>query len=348
MFKDAEKRINRKGSISYWKDNVIIGKRCTKCGKDKEISNFTLTNKKKLIYRAECKECQKQWETEYHRIYRENNKDKLREYNREYCKNNHDKVIEKRRKYKENNVEKIRDYNKQWRECNKEKVRQHNKTWRENNKEKEQQRKKHWRENNKEKIKAYNDSRKEYMKERYQSKIAEYKELYKENREYMLKRDKQRYEKNKESNLQYISNIIEEINPILAKLNIKTYGFIYKFENIKTNRVYIGQTTNPLKERYRSNIIKGWIEERINRDAQKFKEELIEEDIRLTEIVDVAFCKYHLDKLEVYYIDKYNSYNNGYNSQAGNYITDDGIEEFNKLLQKYNLQFIDGKLIECA
>ena len=62
LFKDAEKRINRKGSISYWKDNVIIGKRCTKCGEDKEISNFTLTNKKKLIYNATCKECRRQWE----------------------------------------------------------------------------------------------------------------------------------------------------------------------------------------------------------------------------------------------------------------------------------------------
>ena len=50
----------RKGngtSITYWKDGVLIGKRCTKCGKDKEINNFYFKNKKKGIYMNMCKEC---------------------------------------------------------------------------------------------------------------------------------------------------------------------------------------------------------------------------------------------------------------------------------------------------
>ena len=41
MFETAEKRVNKSGSISYWKDGILIGKRCTKCGEDKEITDFS-------------------------------------------------------------------------------------------------------------------------------------------------------------------------------------------------------------------------------------------------------------------------------------------------------------------
>jgi hypothetical protein len=118
------------------------------------------------------------------------------------------------------------------------------------------------------------------------------------------------------------------------------------FENVKTRRVYIGQTIRPLKERYRGGIVRGWIKERLEYDKQKFKEELIEEDIVVTEVLDVAFCQYHLDKLEAYYIDKYDSYNNGYNNKEGNHNTNDGIEEFNRILLENNLEFIANKLVE--
>ena len=68
----------------------------------------------------------------------------------------------------------------------------------------------------------------------------------------------------------------------------------------------------------------------------------------VTETLDVAFCQYHLDKLEAYYIDKYDSFLNGYNNNAGNHDTDDGIEEFNRILLENNLEFIDGKLVKIA
>ena len=117
------------------------------------------------------------------------------------------------------------------------------------------------------------------------------------------------------------------------------------FENIKTDHIYIGQTIRPLSRRYKSNIIKGWIEDRLAKNNQKFTEELIEEDFIVTELFDIAFCQYHLDKLEAYYIDKYDSYNNGYNNNAGHHDTDDGIEEFNQILKENNLQFINGQLL---
>ena len=122
------------------------------------------------------------------------------------------------------------------------------------------------------------------------------------------------------------------------------YGYIYKFENIKTGHVYIGQTIQPLDWRYGSNVIKSWIKERKENQNQKFLDELIEEDIKLIEMLDVACCEYHLDKLEAYYINKYDSCNNGYNNQPGNHNTDDGKGEFEQILAHNNLQFIDGKL----
>ena len=110
------------------------------------------------------------------------------------------------------------------------------------------------------------------------------------------------------------------------------------FENVKTGHVYIGQTTQLLKDRYGSKeVIKGWIKERKTYENQKFVEELIEEDFEVTEFLDVAFCQYHLDKLE-----------NGYNNECGNHNTDNGIEEFNQILKENNLEFINGKLMKIV
>ena len=177
--------------------------------------------------------------------------------------------------------------------------------------------------------------------------MLQYKEYYKNNTKHIKEQKKQYRKEIKEANIQNISNMLEQINVTFKRLNLPIYGTIYKFENINTGRTYIGQTILSLNERYGSDIVNNWIKERLDKSNQKFKEELIKQDIRV-DIIDVAFCKYHLDKLEAYYINKYNSFNNGYNNNAGCHDSDDGIEEFNELLQKYNLQFIDGKLIECA
>ena len=126
--------------------------------------------------------------------------------------------------------------------------------------------------------------------------------------------------------------------------------YIYKFKNVKTGRCYIGQTILPLNKRYgcEGGIIKSWIKERLDKENQKFKEELIEEDIEVTEMLGVGCCEYHLNALEFYYIDKYNSYREGYNNTAGNYKTNDGLDEFNQILKENNLEFIDGKLIKIV
>ena len=44
-----ETRIKR-GTTIYWKDGVLVGRKCTKCGRDKEISEFNFKDKKKGTY----------------------------------------------------------------------------------------------------------------------------------------------------------------------------------------------------------------------------------------------------------------------------------------------------------
>ena len=53
----------------------MIGRRCIKCNKDKEIDDFKFRNKKKGIYNSVCKECSNLRDKEW----RENNIEKIRE-----------------------------------------------------------------------------------------------------------------------------------------------------------------------------------------------------------------------------------------------------------------------------
>ena len=248
----------------------------------------------------------------------------------------HSECKECEKRYREANKEHYKEYHKHWHEQNKERIKERAKKYRENNADKIKERDRKYRENNVDKIK-------EGQRRWYENNIDKMKEYRENNVGKIKERDRKYRENNKEKNLQYISSMLEQIDPVLKTLPI--YGCIYKIENIKTGRVYIGQTIQPLKARYHGDVIKGWIEERKHYQNQKFLEELIEEDIVFTEALDVGCCKYHLDKLEARYIDQYDSCNNGYNNREGNHNTDDGLEEFNKILENNGLKFVDGKII---
>ena len=193
-----------------------------------------------------------------------------------------------------------------------------------------------YREKNKEIIAARNKLYYENKKEDFKKKHRKY---YEKNKEKMSEQHKQRYSEKKEMNLNKISELLEQINPLFKEKKLPIYGYIYKFENIKTGRVYIGQTDNPLSHRYYKNIIRGWIKDRKRKTKQKFKEELIAKDIVYTEFLDIACCSYHLEKLEAYYINKYDSYNNGYNNDSGHHKTDDGLDEFEQILKEHGVEF---------
>ena len=162
--------------------------------------------------------------------------------------------------------------------------------------------------------------------------------------EYDSVRHKEKYLKNKDVNLKEISEMLVKTKPFLKGLD--AFGIIYKVTNVKTNRIYIGQTVTSLNVRYGANLIQGWIQDRLKKTNQKFKEELIDENDFIIDRIDVGVCQYHLNRLESFYINKYDSFYNGYNNNSGPHIDNEGIEEFNDILKKYNLKFEGNKLIE--
>ena len=284
MFEDAEKRVTKKGFVTYWKDGVMIGRKCTKCGEDKLISEYGIANKKKNQYRPDCKKCHAK-------------------ATREYEINN----PERRKEYYENNAEKIKEYHREHYRKNWERHRENNRRWIRNNPEKNRAKSRKWARKNPEYEKEY-------------------------------------HERLKMENIQNITEMLKQLNPTLKELNLNAYGYIYKVTNIKTGHIYIGQSTMPFKRRYRGGI-KRWIKERKEYANQQFIEELTnEEDFEVEEVFDIGISKWHLDKLESFYINKFNSCDNGYNNNAGHHDTDDGLEEFNKILEENGLKFINGKL----
>ena len=320
-----KKKTSKDGRVSQCKEcknktsrrtRVVIKegmKKCTQCGVWKPLEEYYKDKTKKDGRQTKCKECVK----EQRRQHYQNNKEQILEQHKQHYQNNKEQILEQHKQHYQNNKEYYKEQHKQHYQNNKEYYKEQGRQHYQNNKE-----------HRKEQMKQYRQDNAEYIKEQ--------KKQYREN--------------NKQNNLQYISSIVEQINPVFKQLNLPVYGYVYMFENIKTGHKYLGQSINPLKERYsfRGGIIKSWIKERLNKNYQKFTEELIEEDIVVTEVLDVAFCQYHLDKLEAYYINKYDSFLNGYNNQEGNHNTNDGIEEFNQILLENNLEFIDGKLVKIA
>ena len=86
----------------------------------------------------------------------------------------------------------------------------------------------------------------------------------------------------------------------------------------------MGQTTRSFDIRYN----KGWLYEHSYKDTVKHDLKLYgENSFEYIKIFKVAYSQYELDKLEAYYIDYYNSYENGYNENRGNIFTNRGKEK---------------------
>ena len=101
--------------------------------------------------------------------------------------------------------------------------------------------------------------------------------------------------------------------------NKEIYGIIYLVHNIKSDKYYVGQTINSFDIRYQSS----WLYTHSYKDTVKEDLELYGEDsFEYTKIFKVAHTQQDLDKLEAYYIDYFNSYDNGYNETRGNIFTE--------------------------
>jgi len=85
-------------------------KKCSKCGVEKDFSEFSKRQ-------SSCKCCKKK--------YYEDNKERLREYNKQYYEANKEEA----KQYRENNKEHYKEYHKKYRKSNKEKKKEYNKKY---------------------------------------------------------------------------------------------------------------------------------------------------------------------------------------------------------------------------
>ena len=185
------------------------------------------------------------------------------------------------KRYKENK-EQIKEYVKKYREENKEQIKEWKKKHYEENKEQIKERVKKYREENKEQIK-------EWKKKHYEESIARIKTI--------VEQDPTKYD---------------------YKIGEEIYGLIYLAHCKPTNKYYVGQTTVGFDNRYSG----GFFNDSNHKTKDDLKEDLEkygEDSFEFTKIFKVAHNKEELDNLEVYYIDYFNSYYDGYNETRGNH-----------------------------
>ena len=229
---------------------------------------------------------------------------------------------------KDRRMSKCKECEKQYRKTNKKRIDNYNKEYYESHCETIKEYKKEYRINNKDKIKKYLINNSEKIKERgrkyYKKNIKKYKKYAEDNKEHIIYKNKQWYNKQVLEALQEIKIQVEK-NP--EKYNYiegnEIYGIVYLVHNIESNRYYVGQTITAFDIRYQS----GWLYSHKHKDTVKEDLTLYGKDsFKYTKIFKVAHSQYELDKLEAYYIDYYNSYENGYNETRGNIFTDRGKE----------------------
>lgn len=287
-----------------YEEGVLVAKECSKCHGIKDVGEFSKDNRNKTDgLQSKCKQCEKQ--------YRENNKKHIKERHKQYYKDNKESVKKRKKQYYEDNKEHIKEHSKQYYKENKEQYKKYSKQYRENNPEYNKQ----WYEDNKEHVKEHNkqwyEDNKEYMKE--------YHKQYREDNKERRKEYGKQYYDNK--TLEAIREIYEKVTKKLYPHNGIQYGIIYGVYNTITDRWYIGQTTTSFDVRYNGNFFKYKVSEISEENSQLLVEDIEtygEGSFQIHEVLDVAFSEEELDALEVYYIDKYKAYDEGYNSNRGN------------------------------
>ena len=145
-------------------------KQCTGCKEVKELSEFYYI-KKSNNYRSACKLCL----NKQHKLYSQENKEKLKEYRKLHYQENKDKIKE----YRQENKDKIKQYNKLYKQENNDEIKEYNKLYRQQeNKDKKKENYKLYRQENKDKINKYRRERNKTdviynIKNRIRSRICE-------------------------------------------------------------------------------------------------------------------------------------------------------------------------------
>lgn len=91
-------------------------------------------------------------------------------------------------------------------------------------------------------------------------------------------------------------------------------AYIYKIVNKVNNKIYIGQTSRTVKERYKEHLCSAFsknLDQPLYRAMRKYGKDAFE-------VTTIEGCSVEdVNDREIYYINKYDSYNNGYNATLG-------------------------------
>ena len=279
--------MGRKGVLKNYDSNGnLISLECYKCHEIKAVSEFGKNKNNKDGVDTRCKDCRKEYykqNAEHYAEYYKQNADKIKEQNAEYRKQNAEYYAE----WHKQNADKRKEYNAEYYKQNADKLKkqmvEYNAEYYKQNKNKIKEQHAEWRKQNAE----YHA---EYHNQKVEQSLAEIKAY--------VEIDPQKY----------------DYNP-----NEEIYGIVYLVHNVKSDKYYVGQTTTGFDIRYKS----GWLYTHSYKDTVKTDLELYGEDsFEYTKIFKVAHCQRDLDKLEAYYIDYFNSYDNGYNETRGNIFTE--------------------------
>jgi len=134
----------------------ITAKKCNKCGEVKDLGEFNKDSRDRNKLWRYCKKCH----YKQHKIWINNNPEKVKGYRRKWKKNNPEKF----KRWENNNPEKVKGYKRKWYEKNIEFVKKSSKLWAINNPEKNKECKKKWVINNPEKVKEWKKNNPEKMK----------------------------------------------------------------------------------------------------------------------------------------------------------------------------------------
>lgn len=129
-------------------------KQCPKCREIKTVEKFSKDKNCKDGLKCWCNDCIK----EYHKEYRQKNKEKIREYRKE----NKEKIREYEKKYRKENQEHFKEYRKKYLQEHRKEGEEWDKKYYQKNKEKlNEQGKKHYQENRE----YYKEYQKKYLQE---------------------------------------------------------------------------------------------------------------------------------------------------------------------------------------
>ena len=125
-------------------------------------------------------------------------------------------------------------------------------------------------------------------------------------------------------------------------------GHIYKIQNKINNKIYIGQTIKPVEKRFRQH--------KNNYNKPYFSQLLLYKAINKYGLENFTFEEIEevddseLDNREKYWIEYYNSYNNGYNSTLGGRLVELynwDMEEIVELYNKYRSARKVAQILGC-